>query len=528
MGNASRRARTFRSVAGVTVLAAVVFALPAAASDATKPTLAIGGGFGLCTSISPIPRNVNDPMDQLAYEPLIRRKPDGSVVPGLALSWKVGAYQGLHNKVITLTLRRNARFSDGEPVTASAVKTWLDYRATQVGGLTDAYMGPIRSVEVLGKYVVRITLKSPNPIIPRALSDWEDWGTVASPRSVEQAKADPKSPIWSKQTFGAGPYVLVPSQTVLGDHCIYVPNKYFYDQSQIKWGKIIERTINDPNTGLAAIRAGQLDVDLFAGENQAEAAAAAGLEVLEYDTGIRGLELLDRGGRLVPALGDVRVRQALNYAVDKQKIVRALYGRFAHASSLVDVGSDGDDPKYANYYPYNPAKAKALLAAAGYPNGFSFKLLSIGDWIGTPVFDQLGHAIAADLGAVGVKVEVDTPGANDFGPDLGSGTYPAWVTSIAELPAWVYYSFLLAPHAELGDQHGFHDPVIDKLWLRGQRAAPAAAAKIWRQLLDRTETQAYFLQVSGAPVYTFVSKRVGGVNAATYRQSPIDWYPTGK
>jgi hypothetical protein len=77
-----------------------------------------------------------------------------------------------------------------------------------------------------------------------------------------------------------------------------------------------------------------------------------------------------------------------------------------------------------------------------------------------------------------------------------------------------------------GDQHGLSDPVINRLWLEGQRANAKSAASLWRQMSNRTITQAYVLQVVGVPYFTFYSKKIGGIAKDQYRQNPKDWFLT--
>ena len=141
-----RRARRFRRVVpSVAIAVFLCVGLAAAAYAGTravaKPTLTIANANG-CGNLSPI-FGLTDEV-KLAYEPLIGIDHNGRAYPGLATSWKVKP----GNKVIELTLRRNARFSDGSPVTAEAVKTYMEFRRTKTTQY-NASMGPIRSIEAV-------------------------------------------------------------------------------------------------------------------------------------------------------------------------------------------------------------------------------------------------------------------------------------------------------------------------------------------------------------------------------------------
>jgi peptide/nickel transport system substrate-binding protein len=510
------------------VVAAIGLAVLSAASAgglAARPSLTIASSLG-CGDLSPVDGSFVDV--QLSYEPLIRVTPDGSFAAGLALSWRVKS----GNKTITMTLRRNARFSDGTAVTAEAVKQWFDYKVkTEVAG--DA-MGPVRSVTTLGRWGVRLTLKTPNPLLVGLLSfpSVSNWGVVPSPRAVARLVADPKSTFLSGRTDGAGPYVAVPSQTVTADHCTLVPNQLFYDKSQLKWGKIVMRRITDSNSALAAMKTGQVDVWLVADATTAPSAAAAGITVLHHYGGYWGLVFLDHG-KLTPALADVRVRQALNYAIDRKTIARAFFGSLGVPTSMPNPGSDGDNPRFANYYPYNPAKAKALLAAAGYPDGFSFKDMCFGPWLGAALDGtSFNDAVAKYLAAIGVTMQVNaTATASDFSTALANHDNSTWGLYYGFDSTEDFYKETLQQGAGVGDQHGWHDPVLDRLWLRAQRVSPQAAAAIWREMTAREVQEAYFVPVMRVVQYTFVGKRVGGVKVGAFTYGPnniTQWYPTGE
>jgi peptide/nickel transport system substrate-binding protein len=345
--------------------------------------------------------------------------------------------------------------------------------------------------------------------------------------------ADPKSTLLSRQTFGAGPYVFVPSQSVVGDHCTFVPNRFYYDTSKIRWGKVITKPILDPNAALAAMKTGQIDVVQRAAMNTVQAAAAAGFKIVDSPGLVYKLWFLDLGGKLVSALADVRVRQALNYAVDRGTIAKALYGPGATTTSNPFTPGQGEVPRRIdNYFSYNPGKARSLLAAAGYPNGFTFKAVALGPWAGSVQAGNLCEAIAQNLAAVGVTMEVTTPTTDvDWGNEFGSAKYSAVCIPSNMEPSYYWYGLGFKPGAGF-NQHGFDDPVIDKLWLKGERADPKSGARYWRQLATRWITRAYWIPVVEQPLYTYVSKRVGGVAPGLVigvgLSDYINWYPIGQ
>src|SRR5215472_15485822 len=122
------------------------------------------------------------PID-LAYTSLIHLEPDGNFGPGLATSWH---YIGKTNTEFTLTLRRGARFSDGTPVTASAVKAWLDYSYFTVKGNITAAL-KLKSIDTTGQWTVNLHLSAPNSAVPYLLTEPNMFGFIGSPKAIAHA-----------------------------------------------------------------------------------------------------------------------------------------------------------------------------------------------------------------------------------------------------------------------------------------------------------------------------------------------------
>jgi peptide/nickel transport system substrate-binding protein len=452
-----------------------------------------------------------------AYEPLIVLTQQGGLKPGLATSWKLGP----GNRSITFTLRHNARFSDGTSVNAQAVKTWVEYAITQPGAAT--FSGPVKSVKVLSHWVVRVNVTASDPMLALAFSPFEasTIGLVASPKAVALAKKGPASKDYlNTHTDGAGPYIYDASQSNLGDTCVFVPNKYYYDQSAIKWAKVkyIGNIVNNSSI-LAAMETGQIQI-ATGDYTTAASAKSAGFHVL-YSTGRpQGISFINRGKG---PLANLKVRQALNYAVNRREIATSLWGPQSVASDNPNPESDGDNPATDNYYKYNVTKAKQLLNQAGYPHGFTFSCYAFGPWL--PYDDlALAQAVASQLAVIGVTMNIlSTPTATNY-----PKTYDAISSIYGTDPTWYWYQIYLAPGGAYSSTN-WSDPVLVKLWNQGAKATGNAATRIWRQLLDRTITQADFVPIGSPGFFTYVAKSVGGathINDGAY--SVLDgWYPVG-
>jgi peptide/nickel transport system substrate-binding protein len=474
-------------------------AISSPSAQQSKPVLTIGLAIGP-VNLDPAKDVIGQAilMHELAFATITHLNPDGTITGDLATSFRYVGKQP--NKRFEFTLRKNAHFSDGTPVTAAAVKTWLEYWLSAKGPFS-SFVGPVKSVDATGKWTVRITFASPNPIVPLLLSQAFTWGVVSSPNAV----ASPSS--LGTQTFGAGPYTLVSAQTVINDHYTYVPDPYYWDKSAVKWSKVVVRVITNPSSMLDALKTGQVDV--AAGTpSTAAAAKSAGARVLRTSAGTGTLFLLDRGGTLTKPLADKRVRQALNYAVDRATIAKALTTGLGEPTSQV-LTTDGWDPKLQNYYTYNPSKAKSLLAAAGYPDGFTLKTLSLA---GPFPFDQLTQAVAADFAKVGVKLEITTAATGgQFNQSLVGGKFSATqFLGIGYVPMWLFYSVNVKPKAIL-NPYGASDPELNADWLKAQRLSAKASARYWKHLSRRMVTEAWNVPLVTNPSIYYVGKRIRGV-----------------
>jgi peptide/nickel transport system substrate-binding protein len=461
--------------------------------------------------------DINQDLASLAYTPIIHLQPNGSYSPGLALSW---GYVGTGNKTFQFTLRTDARFSDGTSVTAQAVNQWLRYFAGAKGAFADNI--PFKTIQTVGKWKVILHLTRPTPNLPWILSEPDMNGFVASAAALK----DPNQ--LKTRTFGAGPYMLDPSETVAGDHYTYVPNPYYWDKSAIHYSKVIYRTITQPTSMLAALESGQIDVG-FGDLSTVNSAAAAGLNVISVPTtGWVGMLLLDRG-RNAPSgapdpLASLDVRQALNYAVDRDAITKAFIGKYGVSTDEMPT-SDGWTSSLAHRYAYDPTKAKQLLAAAGYSHGFTLNVLAQGFFgtLGEPYLQAIGKY----LSAVGVNLNItNAPTLNGYMPEYLGPDYEA--TGFIEGPvisAFSTYTNWYGPNAYV-KHHGWDDPVLDKLYTNGVTAPdPAIYAKA---IVARLVDQADELVVSTRPAFWYTSKNVGGVQFGSVSGSPFpaEWYPT--
>ena len=376
------------------------------------------------------------------------------------------------------------------------------------------------TITATGPLTVRIHLAAPNADLPLRFADYannSEW--VIAPAGV----ANPKS--LGNVTLGAGPYVLDSKASVSGSTYVYTANKKFFDQAAIHWNKIIVKIIADQSSTLAALESGQVQVAEGSTTNAA-AATSAGLKAVGVPEGAYGIFVTDPTGSIVPALGNLQVREALAYAIDRPAIAQAVFGSYATASAQVaDKAIPGYLASLNNAFPYNPTKAKQLLAAAGYPNGFSLTLLT-SPQVGLATMMQ---AVASDWAAIGVTLTIDNPGQATWLNQFLTVQNPLSALGLSyTLVPDLVQQFFSPNSAEDNGKYPF--TALTQLWNQyntlpvGSKASVSVQTKMNQYLTN----QVMWIFVASPDFMWFVRPGIGGVgaNPAWPIGNPIDWYST--
>lgn len=466
-----------------------------------------------------VARGVSNPADiphtggptlSIAYAPLFHVTPQGEIEPALAERWE---YVDDQQRVFEFTLRDDARFSDGTPVTADAVVKWLQYYHDSEN-IYSALLGRDPRFRALDRWTVQISLSDPLPNLPLLFSEANvNWGFVASPRAVD----DPR--LFASRTYGAGPYMLDPDRTVPGDHYTFVPNPHFYDRSRIKFKELYLKTFADASAALQAQQAGQIDVNWSTDSSTADAAAKAGMDVVSAPFAVFYLTMNARRG--TEALKDVRVRQALNYALDRDAISNALFGRYGRPTSQFTMPVDAN-PEMQDAYPYDPERARALLAEAGYPDGFTLRINTYKD---NPQAKAVELA-SSYLERVGVtpRIRTHTTRPGYLESALGFRDDTAIFAANVGTPTTIEYPTYLGPDSTLGAGNPV-DPRVYELYREGLRSRDPA--RYWRPMWATTVTDAWFMPLTTNSNMEYVSRSIGGVEMSERRpwSYPSEWYP---
>ena len=445
---------------------------------------------------------------QWAYDPLVVLDDKGEFQPGLATKW---GYVGSGNTTYELTLRDGLKFSDGTALDAAAAKTYFDYARTQKSGSTVTLLASIASIETVDPLTVRFKLNRPDPTLTFNFAQAFGAGYMASPKAV----ASPKS--LDLATVGTGPYMLDAAASVAGDHYAFVPNPYYWNKERQHWKRVTVRVIANPSSMVQAIKAGQIQAAV-GDATTLSAARSAGLKVVAPPQALTGLDLLDRAGVIAKPLSDQRVRQALNFAVDRKAIAKALYGDEDLALSQYALsGQLGYDASLSDKYPHDPTKAKQLLAEAGYPHGFTLQVLS------SPLFgfDKLTEALNGQLKEAGVTLQlVSKPDINSYITGLLGGKIPAATMAYGLANMGSLYAGFINPAGPFNPFKST-DPQLDALYKQYDAATPEEGAALEKQINARLVDLAWAVPVVGAPLSYYESSGVTGLETATAANSGV-------
>lgn len=385
---------------------------PAAEYDPAG-TLRFGYTLGPSQGLDPHRTSLSQDTVWLApiYDPLVIEMPDGSLVPGLATEWEFVD----DNATLQMSLRDGVTFQDGEPFNADAVKANIERAKTLDGSAVAPLLAVVDTVEVVDPLTVKMHLNAPAATLPRILADRP--GMMISPKAM----ADPDLP---NHPVGAGMYRV--EQFLPGDRAVMVPFEDYWNPEWVKLAKLEIVQQAEVTTRLNGVRTGELELALLDGSTIKDA-ESAGLKTEEFFT-TTNMHL--QFNRTRAEFDNTLVRQALNYAVDRQAIVDVVLTGYGHASA--QFYSPLFEPGYVegldDYYTYDPDKARALLKEAGLENGFSFDLL-------VPQLQQqqqIAQIIQQEFADVGVTVNfipVDATATaatffNDKIGDMVVGTTP--------------------------------------------------------------------------------------------------------
>lgn len=404
----------------------------------------------------------------LAYQtmdPLIRRDNDGTLRSGLAVAWT-----STDETTWRFELRRGVRFHDGAPFTAADVVHTVEY----VLDPASAHSGrrrieQIEAVTIVNEHTIDISTDGPFPTLILGLSDIPIEAKHYHEQTSKQDRA--------RRPMGTGPFVF--ARWVPGDRYEVTANPHY-------WGgapaieRVVFRQIPESSTRLASLLAHEthiieeLPVDLIP-----RVEATPGLEVAPVGSAVALVLTLDTRS---PPFNDRIVRAALDHAIDKPLILEALLGGNGALldGQLLTVDTPGHNPEI-DPRPYDPARARALLASAGYSEGLT---TSITTRAGKYVSDvYIANAVSGMLGRVGITARINVVEGGVFAKmvlakDLGPIHMVGWYSLGDPDFATVWFT-------EASERALWHNKEYEELFLKARSTVDGIARRrIYRRMME--------------------------------------------
>jgi peptide/nickel transport system substrate-binding protein len=324
-------------------------------------------------------RAVNDNI----YEMLLVRDPvTAELGPSLATSW-----EQVDDTTWRFKLREGVTFHNGEPFNADAVVYSVERMIDpEFNSEIISFVETISGAEAVDDSTVDIFTSGPDPILLARMT----WLNIVPPVYTEENAAN-----FGNEPVGTGPYKFV--EWVKGDHVKLEANADYWGGAP-SIAEVTIRTIPEEATAASALQAGEVDL--------VRHLIPEYLDQVPKSASVHGIEFpWIRINTNVEPLNDVRVRQALNYAIDKEALRDALYSGYAAVAEgqILTPGHFGYNPD-VKAYPYDPDKARQLLQEAGAEGATLEFVGEAGRWLKDK---ELVEALAAQLEAVGLNIDVN-------------------------------------------------------------------------------------------------------------------------
>ncbi len=366
----------------------------------------------------------------------------------------------------TFNLRPNLSFSDGTPLTSAdvqySIERVLDPKTAAEGSYlfggivgASAFSGGkadhVSGIETPDSSTVIVKLTAPEPYFLYLLAT--PWVRVVQRAQVEKYGKD-----FSLHPLGSGPFML--KSWTPGQEIVLEKNPRYYDANHIYLNTVTVKLNQNDQTRILEFQRGDLSMSDIPAAAYPQIATNSKYEPYlvkneDPDTYYIGMKTNQK------PFDNATVRQALNYAVNKDRLVQLLNGRAIVSHGVIPPPMTGYDPN-GQGYAYDPDKARALLKQAGYPNGFSTEIWTINDETST----RIVQSAANDLAAVGVKASIKAVDSSTFYSAVGDKNkvpmfFTFWWQDYPD--AYDFFSNLLVK-AAWGPTNAtyFYDPVVDK------------------------------------------------------------------
>ena len=438
------------------------------------------------------------------YGGLLRETSSGSYVPDLASAVTVPT-----PTTIDITLRPGLVYSNGTPLDANAVKAGWERNMTNPNpGVFDQSFSQISSINVTSPTSIVVTFSQPvaSSFYPH-LADQESF--MALPTG-------PKSGSPNQNIVGAGPFVL--QSYVQGQKIVLVKNPKYWNAKAIALSGITFTDVPAGPQQLNALQTGLVD---------AERIPNSDIPALKNLTNLQSISAYpDAGYYFVPICGasgplaSVKVRQALNYATNRVAINNALlFGKGEPAWSLFPSSSTYYDNSLTKFYAYNVAKAKQLLAQAGYPHGFATSLMPLP----SPEDLQFASVLQQEWKQIGVNVQIVQ--TSNYVTDLYADNKAQMGLNPQGLPGIQKLTTQYIP-GDIGDLCHYNNSTLNQLTAQVEALPPSSPKlrSVWIQIQQFVIKNALSVYVDYAPLVTAANKNVKHLQVIPYPGSILNYW----
>ncbi|MGR6998372.1 ABC transporter substrate-binding protein [Yinghuangia aomiensis] len=370
----------------------------------------------------------------------------------------------------------------------------------------------ITAVTAVDPATVRIDLAAPDPSLLYSLATYA--GFIAAPNAIKAGNL-------ATVPVGSGPYRLDTAKTVSGASYVLTRNPDYWNKAAYPYNQVTVKITTNASAMLNALKTGQIDGTV--GASSVADAKAAGLTVTTgAPASWLGYFLNDRAGAMVPQLGDVRVRQALNHAIDRKGIAEKFFaGQATPTTQVFNRKSTAWSADLDARYPYDPAKARQLLADARAAD----LTLPIPSLIG-PMAD-LQAVVQQQLADVGVTVKwLPTTPDTFMTTALGKPAYPMVMS--APLAPWTVVQNVAAPTAVMNGTK-YQTPEFDALLAKVLQTTDAEQTAAFQAVNSYLVEQAWYLPVVAPDTLYFSSAKLKvTIPAGQMMPSLDDYAPAAK
>jgi peptide/nickel transport system substrate-binding protein len=441
---------------------------------------------------------------------LVNITPDGKFVGDAAESWQTSPDGLLH----TFKLRKNVLFHDGTKVDAAAVKFSIERLmdpATKSG--MRSFYEPVHSVEVLDPQTVQVRLKQPYAFFLHMLAAYRTGLVLYSPTATQKFSVEDRKQGKPGAVVGCGPFKLV--EWVKGSHLVMERFDKYFVPGEPYLDRVMIRTIKDPVTEMAAFKAGEIDfIASFSPEHvdtlKAQSPNAVIMTGKETTPMLAAMKVtIPKDGKPMskervphPVFGDLRVRKAVGcHGIDRKEIVKiAFKGQATPWVGMIPPGTM-DTVDVNDRCPYDPAKAKAMLAEAGYgpQKPLSFTIIADTE---KSVFNVIATVIKEQMTRLGATANIRlVDKVSWMNTTLQDGPWDMYVEDLLSLLTPDSNGYL--SNSTSSWSHPRHnDKRVDELYARYARELDAGKRKaIARELQEFMLDNMYWNNVSGSPFY---------------------------